>query len=139
MEYVGRCIPAIEVHVLDRARQAASTAPPCSVKSYFYDSNARVLRRSNVVLHWHQSRRQLHATSQQHAGQLQEFSCITRHRLVIICRRRSSTLIDGSRGPHYRLDITRQLTATHYQRQQAKDDVLSTIPCKISKQTIMVL
>ena len=27
----------------------------------------------------------------------------------------------------------------HYQRQQAKDDVLSTIPCKISEQTIMVL
>ena len=71
MEYAGRSIPATKVHVLDRARQAASTAPPCSVKSYFYDSNARVLRRSNAALHRHQSRRWLHVASQQHVGQLQ--------------------------------------------------------------------
>ena len=33
VEYVGWSVLATEVHVLDRARQAASTAPPCSVKS----------------------------------------------------------------------------------------------------------
>ena len=74
----------------------------------------RVLWRSNAALRWHQSRRRLHAASQQHAGQIQEFGCITRHWLVIILRRCSSALIDGSRGPRYRLDITRQLMVTHY-------------------------
>ena len=43
VEYAGRSVLAIEVHVLDRVRQAASMVPPCSVKSCFYDSNARVL------------------------------------------------------------------------------------------------
>ena len=71
MEYAGRSVPTAEVHILDRARQAASTAPPCSVKSCFYDSNARVLRRSNAALRLYQSGRRLHAASQQHVGQLQ--------------------------------------------------------------------
>ena len=71
VEYAGRSVLAAEVHVLKRARQAASTATPCSMKSYFYNSNTRVLQRSNAALRRHQSRRRPHAASQQHVGQLQ--------------------------------------------------------------------
>ena len=71
MEYAWRSVPAAEVHVLHRPRQAASMMPPCSVKSCFYDSNARVLRRSNAALRLYQSGRRLHAASQQRVGQLQ--------------------------------------------------------------------